>query len=499
MINELELEQIQEFDSEKIRAEAETRHIQIGYTANPTARKFHADNNFVKMLRGPIGCGKSLTCCAEILLRALAQKPSPRDGIRYSRWAIIRNTYPELKTTTIKTWQHLFPPALFGDVKKDIPLSHRIRINDVDLEVYFLSIDSTQDSEKLSSFELTGAWINEAREINYLTFQRAIERVGRYPAKIDGGASWHGVILDTNPPDTDHWIYRLFEECRPHNFSSYAYPPGLIKDKDGKWITNTNAENITNLVKDYYITMASSKSDAEIKVQLCGEYGYVQNGRPVHQEYNDALHYADKELKYEPKVEIGLGWDFGITPACIITQLTNRNQLIVLDELWTEGMGLRQFTENIVLPHLNKYYPNWIDSYISVNDPSGNTRSQTDERTCEEILRECGIKSCGAASSNEQTGRKEGLKFFLTRLSDGQPSFYLSSRCKMLRKGLMGGYQYARVKVGGDERYHDKPLKNIYSHSCEALEYIAMHYSGLLRRPKPSATKAFIMQQGAFL
>ena len=37
-------------------------------------------------------------------------------------------------------------------------------------------------------------------------------RVGRYPSKEDGGPTWRGVILDTNPPDDDHYIYRFIGE-----------------------------------------------------------------------------------------------------------------------------------------------------------------------------------------------------------------------------------------------------------------------------------------------
>ena len=41
----------------------------------------------------------------------------------------------------------------------------------------------------------------------------------------------------------------------------------------------------------------------------------------------------------------------------------------------------------------------------------------------------------------------------------------------MIRKGLAGGFCFKRVKVAGDERYHDQPDKNQYSHPVEALEY----------------------------
>ena len=74
------------------------------YYAEPTIAGFHADNSFVRGVRGPIGSGKSVGCCMEILARAAAQQPNSA-GVRKSRWAVVRNTYGELRSTTIKTWQ----------------------------------------------------------------------------------------------------------------------------------------------------------------------------------------------------------------------------------------------------------------------------------------------------------------------------------------------------------------------------------------------------------
>jgi hypothetical protein len=46
--------------------------------------------------------------------------------------------------------------------------------------------------------------------------------------------------------------------------------------------------------------------------------------------------------------------------------------------------------------------------------------------------------------------------------------------CKMLRKGMAGGYNYKRIQVSGEEKYRDSPDKNIYSHVCEAGQYLMM-------------------------
>jgi hypothetical protein len=163
----------------------------------PTLRAFHRSNAFVRGIRGPIGSGKSTACVIEILRRAQMQASSP-DGIRRTRFAVIRNSYPELKSTTIRTWQEWCPPQ-YGRVLMDSPIIHHIKHDDLDMEVMFLALDKEDDIRKLLSLELTGAWVNEAREVPKAIIDTLTGRVGRYPSMVQGGATWSGVILDTNP------------------------------------------------------------------------------------------------------------------------------------------------------------------------------------------------------------------------------------------------------------------------------------------------------------
>ena len=57
---------------------------------------------------------------------------------------------------------------------------------------------------------------------------------------------------------------------------------------------------------------------------------------------------------------------------------------------------------------------------------------------------------------------------------DGKPGLQVSPKAKMVRKGLMGGFCYRRMKIAGSERHTDLPDKNEYSHPVESLEYALM-------------------------
>lgn len=493
----------------------------IVYTATNTAAEFHNDDSFVKFLLGPVGPGKSVACSIDPLKIAFKQEPG-YDGIRRTRGAVIRNTYPDLKSTTIATWKTWYPEEIYGRIKYDSPIKHHIKVKDIDCEVLFIALDNPDDVRKLRSLELTWVWVNEGQYISYPIFLTCTERVNRFPPKILGAPiTWTGVIVDSNLPDTDHWIYTKIDAKRPKGYKIFRYKPAVLKvsdipvdgahyeiSLDGSIFINNPYCDYFWVQNDpnYWLKLVPGRTDEEIKVVLQGEYGMVMDGKPVHPTYNDNLHFSNKKLIYDPKIELGLGWDFGLTPAVSIVQLTPRGQLQQLDELWSDDMGLRDFTSNIVIPHLDKNYPGWRNNYVSRHDPAGQTGVQTDGNNCQNILIELGILSLPAGQdanhengNNSPTLRRDSLKYFLSRLVDGQPAYIVSILCKMIRKGLMGAFKYARVKVGGEERYHEKPLKNMYSHICEATEYIAMHYAGVNKKPPLSEDKPYRIHTGSFM
>ena len=188
--------------------------MHITYTPPPTAAQFMRHEALVRGLMGPVGSGKSSACCWEMFRRACVQLPGP-DGVRRTRWLVVRNTYAELKHTTVKTFQSWFPPEVFGTFASTPPMTQNLRFADVEMEVIFLALDHADDVRKLKSFECTGAWVNEASEVRWEVVRTLLERVGRYPAQRQGGPTWHGVLLDTNPPSDQHWWFKKFEEEQP--------------------------------------------------------------------------------------------------------------------------------------------------------------------------------------------------------------------------------------------------------------------------------------------
>jgi len=436
-------------------------------------RQYLEDRSQVSLIEGPVGSGKTVATLMKGFIASVQQKAHL--GVRHSRGMFIRNTYPELKSTVIKSFQDWFP-AEIAPIRWDAPISAHMQFpladgTKLDCEIYFLSFDRPDDIGKLKSLEVTWAGLSEATELSKVALDMCSQRVGRYPSMRIGGPSWYGVFGDTNMPDDDHWAYRLFEKEKPKGYTLFKQPGGLL-EKDGGYIPNPLAENVKNLPGgyEYYLRQVAGKNKEWIKVFLLAQYGTVSDGKPIYPEWNDDIHC--RKVSPYPNLPLLLGFDYGLTPACVVCQITPRGQLVVLAELFAKDMGIRQFARDVVRPFLAMNFHGY--SIQACGDPAGMSRSDTDEKTCFMELAEEGI-ACVPAITNSFVGRREAVAKYLTRLVDGHPALLVDPGCDMIRRGFNGRYQYRRLQVVGEERYKDVPDKNDFSHLADALQYAALH------------------------
>ncbi|MEB3492826.1 TerL [Pasteurella multocida] len=486
--------------------------MQINYKASATFKKIHRLNPFVLAIRGPIGSGKSVGCVMKMFQISLNQEPNA-EGIRKTRWTCIRNTYPQLKGTVIKTFQDWIPQSICP-IKYDSPIVGIMRIPHpdgetvVEAEFFFLSLDKPKDIDKLMSLELTGVWINEAQFMPLAIVNEAVSRTGRYPSMKEGvGATWSGMIMDTNSPDDDHWWYEFEcgvdeetgEPLKPSNWEFVTQPgaliditgiphdslskevrafikQGLFVDYKGRrFVANPLAENVENHKKqyEYWFDNIQGKTLNWIKSRICNEFATVQSGKPVFiDHFNKELHVSKEKLVPVKSWETFIGLDFGLTPAAIIGQIAPIGQLRIVDEVVATGMGIERFITEQLSPLLRSKY---ADCNIRViGDPAGVQRAQTDERTCFQLLEEYGFNA-QPADTNNTTARLEAVRWWLSRLvGRGQPAMLISPHCKTLIKGYETGYAYRQLNVSGEERYTETPDKNRYSHPHDANQYLCL-------------------------
>jgi len=436
----------------------------------------------IRAIMGPIGSGKSVGCAMELVRRACLQQPDSK-GIRKTRFAIIRNTVRMLRDTTIKTVHDWLPPDLAGRwyaTTNTFMLNFRLPDGTtVNSEWMFRPLDSSDDVRNLLSLELTGAWINEYREVNPDVFINLLGRIGRYPKQGDAPPTWTGVVMDTNPPAMGTFWHKLFEtDEMDDDLAEFSKKFGrpvkeIFRQPSGM---SEEAENKEHLPDGYYeLLLASGKDEDWLNVHVHGEYGTRRDGLPVYPSFNVKVHQADTHLSSIPSKPLSIGLDFGLTPAAVVAQQNANGQWLILRELVTpqgKVMGIEEFAQKMKVWLREEFPDNLV--YDLWCDPAGNHRNQVNAITPFQVLREAGFKP--RHGTNDPETRQGSVRRPLNRMIEGQPGMLVDPRCVTLLEGFMGGYRYETV-TKTDEPV-DRPAKTHESHVHDALQYVMLPYEG---------------------
>jgi hypothetical protein len=463
---------------------------------------FIMSNRFVDVIEGPLGSGKTHALCARIMRHAQEQKPSTLDGLRKTRFAIIRNSYPDLKRSTIRTWCEIVPEHIYGKMNWSVPPTHRLRFADVLCEVDFLALDKPEQGIfKLRSTEYTGIAFNELQYNHKEIFDEATSRL-RYPPLSEGGATWRGIIADANAPDEDHWLAimtgqvdmppGLTEEEQealakwPEDWGYHQQPAALIEkfDNQGRVIDyepNPHAENIENLDADYYQKQLQGKTKSWIDSRLMVRVVLVVDGSAVWPMFKPEVHVSPHPHVPNAAYDIDVGLDFGRTPAAVFAQAIN-NRVLVQHELLGHNEGAVTFAPKVRRFIASRYPDHAVSRFRFWGDPKGNDKGQADERTAYDIFTANGmrVRAAPGITHNQISTRVDAVAHLLNEMYDGRPRFLLSPVCRTLKVAMAGRYHNEKDEIG-----ELRPCKDRYSNPCDALQYLALGIGEGRRMIKP--------------
>ena len=464
------------------------------------AIRFMQSDAFVRGIRGPFGSGKSVLCVHELMRRAQEQEPYPDargESVRRTRWAIVRNTFPELKLTTVKTWLEWVPERL-GTFLRSAPYTHHLnyKMPDgtwVDCEVIFLALDRPSDVAKLLSLDLTGAWINEARELPKEILDGVTARVNRYPSPDQGGPSWSGVIMDTNSPPKDHWWPIMAGEVeapewmtddekkllvKPSSWEFYTQPSAMMEilGEDGTVMSYAmNPERANQALPDkYYLDLLPGKSRTWINIYVLNRYDEIVAGRPVYPEFSREVHVARDRIQPRTSHSVIMGADFGRTPAAVFMQEID-GRFVVFHELVFAGISTQTFAARLNREIVARGWQTM--TFAMWGDPAGDDMAQTRDETPMQMMRAAGL-SFTAAPTNDPLIRIESVSAALTKMTVHGPALLISPHCKGLIAGFEGGYQFRQVAGSHGQSYETKAYKNRHSHVHDALQYAVVGAGG---------------------
>lgn len=462
--------------------------MNINYTPPPTCREFMLSSTFLRIIAGPVGSGKTTACLFELFRRASEQAPAP-DGIRYTRFAILRQTLKQLKDTVLKDITSWLRNIASYKVSENLVT---INVGDIHSEWLLLPLEEPEDQERLLSMQLTGAWVSEGIEINPDLMAAISGRCGRYPSGMTGVPSWFGIIVDTNMPSEGSPWHTLMTQ-QPPDWEVFFQPSGMSPEAENlEWLTQT-AYTLTLPASDpvrraqgrtYYERLSRSQNKDWVRRYVEAQFGDDPSGTAVFREsFIKSFHvrYGNNDpvrgwTEGVPPAAgpLLIGLDFGRDPCAAICQMDHLGRFLCLGEVVVEDMGLENMLRNHLRPML--MHPRYIGRpAIVIGDPAGVAKSSLYEVTSFDMLKAHGFTAY-PAPTNDIDPRIGAVDAFLLQQRNGGPAFIVDGdHCPNIVRGLNGGYRYAKTRAGQRKPIPDK---NKFSHVMDGLQYAALAAHG---------------------
>lgn len=454
------------------------------------------DKYYVRAVKGPFGSGKSVGIVEELLYCAMRQEPVNK--VRYTRFGVVRESYTALRTTTrdtLVTWL----PAGMGYINSSIPMvgTYQVPIKDgttCHIEFYLISVDDEKSMDKLRSTNFTYIWLNEATEMPDNIISVAASRVGRYPSGPYGACTNEGILMDYNNPPKGHWLRNTFGPNKPDNYKEYIQPPAAFKlsDEENEGRTkpsyrlNPEADNLENLPKAYYSDqikslMLNNRFDL-IDLLYCLEEGTAKIGKSVWDNFDPKAHVLPNICKpyLDRMVLVGLDTS-GLHPCAVFGQNVEMNW-IIQNELLGDGVGFEDYVFGALKPFLLENYPG---CKVLVSCDPANARDSGKGIRPTEILTSAGFEA-QVAVTNKPSRRIAAVARLLNMRAGG---LLISPNCEVLIEALSGGYAYQKLNTQGSDKamYSTTPVKNVYSHYADAVQYMALKILGVSGNSDPDS------------
>lgn len=452
------------------------------YTASPTLARFMSSAAFIRFVLGPVGSGKTTGVMFEVFRRACEQRRGP-DGKRRTRFVIVRNTLSQMKQTVLKDIEMWLGPVAHFKSSENVV---EIRAGDVHSDWYLIPLDDPQNQQRLLSLQLTGAWLNEFIEIDPDLIPPIAGRLNRFPSAAQGGATWSGIIGDSNMPNAGTRWHELLGVTIPEDWGVEIQPGGM----------EPNAENLNFLAQteetlklriDHPLRLAQGRSYYErllrqhagnwIKRYVHAQFGDDPDGTAVFREsFNRDFHVAPGRVEPSDGMPLTVGQDFGRNPCALITQLDHKGRLLVLKEVVSTNIGLGLHIDMNLRPILNSDERFIGKRIIMVGDPAGTARNDHSEMDSFQFLESNGFHAY-PAPTNLIDPRLQAVEAAFAHAPGGKPMVVIDPEgCPNLIAALHSKYLFAKRRDGETRSLPEK--KHPWSDLADCFQYVCLCVQG---------------------
>jgi len=485
-----------------------TRDIQKRRLASPgpIAEAFMRSRAFIKIIIGPVGSGKTMAALQCGLRVAALQKPSKGPGgvlVRKARIGILRESYPSLKSTTLKSWFNVVPEGE-GKFNWSAPFTHHFQkitkraadervLEIVDIEYEFRAIGDQTVEEACRGWEVNAVIVDEADLqpadlVPYLT-----GRVGRFSDLDPSSVVDPQIILSMNMPDIENHAYELAFDKAMDGLSDDDM--ALLESAlDGRPLIETfvqpggmepDAENLHNLPngRGYYMLQiaANKHKPGYVDRMVHNKPVPMMHGQPVNGEFIFSRHVRD--LQWNRRYKLIIGLDQGLFAAAVFAQRNEYGQLRTLREVVSLDpknkkkllkMGATGFGKRVRAAAL-EHFPNITrDDVRIVCDPAAFAADDRETNEHDWVLAcqaAIGLGTIRRAKSNSASLRNEAI----WKAQSDHEGYYIDPACRHLIKAHSGGYRYQKSQLGtGETKGHLEIADTIYTHVADAEQYAAL-------------------------
>lgn len=369
--------------------------------------------NFVRILVGGYGAGKTFVGSKRIISLALANAPCSV--------ATVSPTFPVARQTVIATIAALLhgKESLFGQNfwwKYNASLHEfRIRFHGRHAHIICYSGDKPMS---LRGPNLAAAYVDEPFIQDVEVFKQMIARV-RHPAAT------HREICMTGTPEQLNWGYDL---C-----------VGDARDRhDVGYLQASTASNLA-LDDDYVPRLEGAFADKEAAAYIGGKFVHLGSGL-VYYPFEKSEHVQDLEMP--EGADLGVGMDFNVDPMAAAVFWRAGSHIHYIDEIElpnadTEYMcSILNEKYNVDRQQLFEVYPDATGSARKTAAPGGKSDFW--------YIRRSGLSICARHSNPKRRDRYNAVNGKLKPVQ-GKPSITISPKCRKLR-AYLSTYAYNLMK-----------------------------------------------------
>lgn len=485
-----------------------TREIQRRRLSSPgpVAEAFMRSRAFIKIIIGPVGSGKTMAALQCGLRVAALQKPTRGPGgvmVRKARIGVLRESYPSLKSTTLKSWFNVVPEGE-GKFSWSAPFTHHFQkitkraadgqvLEIVDIEYEFRAIGDQTVEEACRGWEINAVIVDEADLqpadlVPYLT-----GRVGRFSNLDPDSVVDPQIILSMNMPDVENHAYELamersLEGLTPDDVelleATLAGRP-LVETFIQPGGMEPEAENLHNLPngRGYYMLQiaANRHKPGYVDRMVHNKPVALMHGMPVNGEFSHTLHVRPTEWLRRRKLIVGI--DQGLFAAAAILQRNEYNQIrthreVVNLDRQKKGkllkVGPTAFGKKLRAVLLEEFPGIQREDVRLVADPAAFAADDREDNemdwviACQSAL---GMGRIHRAKSNRASLRNEAI----WKAQAERDGYWIDPSCRHLIKAHSGGYRYQKADLKtGETKGHLEIADTIYTHIADAEQYAAL-------------------------